>query len=150
MFLASHGFVFCILMVHVNSLCDYFKKQILPFQCFLISSLKIILRWIEVNLFIWFVWQKDNVSNQREHVVHLLANEQSRLRIPEEPEPVGLMSCLGMILLEHSCSGSSIYSCFIGQYLVIKFGWLMESSYILHVPRRHEVTMHCLCSVSFH
>ena len=32
--------------------------------------------------------QKDNVSNQREHVVHLLANEQSRLRIPEENEPV--------------------------------------------------------------
>lgn len=47
-----------------------------------------------------FVLQKDNVSNQREHVVHLLANEQSRLRIPEEPEPVGLMSCIGMILLE--------------------------------------------------
>ncbi|KAL8505877.1 hypothetical protein ACS0TY_016920 [Phlomoides rotata] len=35
-----------------------------------------------------FGFQKDNVSNQREHVVHLLANEQSRLRIPEEPEPI--------------------------------------------------------------
>ncbi|KAA8549606.1 hypothetical protein F0562_001376 [Nyssa sinensis] len=34
-----------------------------------------------------FGFQKDNVSNQREHIVHLLANEQSRLRIPEEPEP---------------------------------------------------------------
>ncbi|KAL9270036.1 Callose synthase 9-like protein, partial [Drosera capensis] len=34
-----------------------------------------------------FGFQKDNVSNQREHVVHLLANEQSRLRIPEEVEP---------------------------------------------------------------
>lgn len=34
-------------------------------------------------------WQKDNVSNQREHIIHLLANEQSRLRIPEEFEPVG-------------------------------------------------------------
>ncbi|KAJ8760129.1 hypothetical protein K2173_010985 [Erythroxylum novogranatense] len=34
-----------------------------------------------------FGFQKDNVSNQREHVVHLLANEQSRLRIPEETEP---------------------------------------------------------------
>ncbi|RAL52099.1 hypothetical protein DM860_014926 [Cuscuta australis] len=31
--------------------------------------------------------EKDNVSNQREHIVHLLANEQSRFRIPEEPEP---------------------------------------------------------------
>ncbi|PPD88092.1 hypothetical protein GOBAR_DD14993 [Gossypium barbadense] len=30
---------------------------------------------------------KDNVSNQREHVVLLLANEQSRHGIPEEPEP---------------------------------------------------------------
>ncbi|KAB2607463.1 callose synthase 9 [Pyrus ussuriensis x Pyrus communis] len=30
-----------------------------------------------------FGFQKDNVSNQREHIVHLLANEQSRLRIPE-------------------------------------------------------------------
>ncbi|KAL6499585.1 Callose synthase 9 [Orobanche gracilis] len=35
-----------------------------------------------------FGFQKDNVSNQREHVVHLLANEQSRLGIPEEPEPI--------------------------------------------------------------
>ncbi|CAK9328067.1 unnamed protein product [Citrullus colocynthis] len=34
-----------------------------------------------------FGFQKDNVSNQREHVVHLLANEQSRLRILEETEP---------------------------------------------------------------
>lgn len=39
--------------------------------------------------FVWLLWQKDNVSNQREHVVSLLANEQSRLRIPEELEPVG-------------------------------------------------------------
>ena len=38
-----------------------------------------------------FVLQKDSVSNQREQVVHLLANEQSRLRIPEDPEPVGLL-----------------------------------------------------------
>ncbi|XP_027148631.1 callose synthase 9 [Coffea eugenioides] len=35
-----------------------------------------------------FGFQKDNVSSQREHVVHLLANEQSRLRILEEPEPI--------------------------------------------------------------
>ncbi|CAH9106645.1 unnamed protein product [Cuscuta epithymum] len=35
-----------------------------------------------------FGFQNDNVSNQREHVVHLLANEQSRFRIPEEPEPI--------------------------------------------------------------
>lgn len=34
-----------------------------------------------------FGFQKDNVSNQREHIIHLLANEQSRLRIPEEIEP---------------------------------------------------------------
>ncbi|KAH9611751.1 hypothetical protein KSS87_012090 [Heliosperma pusillum] len=34
-----------------------------------------------------FGFQKDNVNNQREHIVHLLANEQSRLRIPEEHEP---------------------------------------------------------------
>lgn len=34
-----------------------------------------------------FGFQKDNVSNQREHVVHLLANGQSRLGIPEVPEP---------------------------------------------------------------
>ncbi|KAG5517650.1 hypothetical protein RHGRI_038144 [Rhododendron griersonianum] len=31
--------------------------------------------------------QKDNISNQREHVVHLLANEQTRLGIPDVPEP---------------------------------------------------------------
>ncbi|KAK4380701.1 hypothetical protein RND71_002563 [Anisodus tanguticus] len=35
-----------------------------------------------------FGFQQDNVSNQREHIVHLLANEQTRLRIPEEPEPI--------------------------------------------------------------
>ncbi|KAJ4980192.1 hypothetical protein NE237_010972 [Protea cynaroides] len=34
-----------------------------------------------------FGFQKDNVCNQREHIVHLLANEQSRLGIPEEIEP---------------------------------------------------------------
>lgn len=34
-----------------------------------------------------FGFQKDNVSNQREHIVLLLANEQSRLGISEEPEP---------------------------------------------------------------
>ncbi|KAK4266518.1 hypothetical protein QN277_027422 [Acacia crassicarpa] len=34
-----------------------------------------------------FGFQKDNVSNQREHLVHLLANEQSRLGIPDEAEP---------------------------------------------------------------
>ncbi|KAL6957841.1 hypothetical protein U1Q18_047374 [Sarracenia purpurea var. burkii] len=31
---------------------------------------------------------KDNVSNQREHVVHLLANEQTRLGIPDDIEPM--------------------------------------------------------------
>ncbi|KAL5140393.1 Callose synthase 9 [Glycine soja] len=34
-----------------------------------------------------FGFQKDNVANQHEHIVHLLANEQSRLRIPEDAEP---------------------------------------------------------------
>ncbi|KAL7174656.1 hypothetical protein ACSBR2_033824 [Camellia fascicularis] len=32
--------------------------------------------------------QKDNVSNQREHIVLLLANQQTRLRILDELEPV--------------------------------------------------------------
>ncbi|RVW48602.1 Callose synthase 9 [Vitis vinifera] len=39
-------------------------------------------------------WQKDNVCNQREHVVHLLANEQSQLRILEETEPRLDADCL--------------------------------------------------------
>ncbi|XP_058090544.1 callose synthase 9 isoform X3 [Magnolia sinica] len=34
-----------------------------------------------------FGFQKDNVGNQREHIVHLLANEQSRLGIHEQIEP---------------------------------------------------------------
>ncbi|KAF3321079.1 callose synthase 9 [Carex littledalei] len=34
-----------------------------------------------------FGFQKDSVSNQRENVVHLLANEQSRLGKPSENEP---------------------------------------------------------------
>lgn len=33
-----------------------------------------------------FGFQKDNVANQREHIVHLLANEQSRLGIPDRTE----------------------------------------------------------------
>lgn len=35
-------------------------------------------------------FQKDNVANQHENIVHLLANEQSRLRIPDEAEPVSI------------------------------------------------------------
>ncbi|KAL0699345.1 hypothetical protein Bca4012_055467 [Brassica carinata] len=35
-----------------------------------------------------FGFQKDSVSNQREHIVLLLANAQSRLNIPEETEPM--------------------------------------------------------------
>ncbi|KAL4369796.1 hypothetical protein AHAS_Ahas06G0001600 [Arachis hypogaea] len=31
--------------------------------------------------------EKDNISNQREKIVHLLANEQSRLRIPDATDP---------------------------------------------------------------
>ncbi|KAE9618585.1 putative 1,3-beta-glucan synthase [Lupinus albus] len=34
-----------------------------------------------------FGFQKDNVANQREHIVHMLANEQSRLGIPDETDP---------------------------------------------------------------
>ncbi|CAL0316284.1 unnamed protein product [Lupinus luteus] len=34
-----------------------------------------------------FGFQKDNVANQREHIVHLIANEQSRLGIPDETDP---------------------------------------------------------------
>ncbi|KAM7273838.1 hypothetical protein ACFE04_028502 [Oxalis oulophora] len=35
-----------------------------------------------------FGFQKDNVSNQREHTILLLSNEQSRLGIPDESEPI--------------------------------------------------------------
>ena len=45
-----------------------------------------------------YVYQKDNVSNQREQIIHLLANEQSRLHTPEESEPVNLKS-----FLSHNC-----------------------------------------------
>lgn len=34
-----------------------------------------------------FGFQKDNVSNQREHIILLLANAQVRLGIPDEAEP---------------------------------------------------------------
>ena len=34
-----------------------------------------------------FGFQKQNISNQREHIAHLLANEQSRLGALEEFEP---------------------------------------------------------------
>lgn len=43
----------------------------------------------------WLEMQKDNVSNQREHIVHLLSNAQVRLGIPDEAEPV---SCLNKFL----------------------------------------------------
>jgi len=38
----------------------------------------------------FFCRQKDNVANQREHIVHLLANEQSRLGVPDKTEPVSI------------------------------------------------------------
>ncbi|MQL91246.1 hypothetical protein Taro_023861 [Colocasia esculenta] len=38
-----------------------------------------------------FGFQKDNVSNQREHIIHLLANEQSWLGIPIVGEPDDLI-----------------------------------------------------------
>jgi len=37
------------------------------------------------------VLQEGNVSNQREHIVHLLANAQSRLGIPDGSEPVSAL-----------------------------------------------------------
>lgn len=52
---------------------------------FFMSYLLFIVKYL---IHILFHFQKDNVSNQREHIVLLLANEQSRLGIPEEPEPV--------------------------------------------------------------
>ncbi|KAG8484906.1 hypothetical protein CXB51_021667 [Gossypium anomalum] len=57
-----------------------------------------------------FGFQKDNVSNQREHVVLLLANEQSRHGIPEEPEPVLDFATLGEVValtLRHLTYASS-------------------------------------------
>ncbi|PPS05444.1 hypothetical protein GOBAR_AA15234 [Gossypium barbadense] len=57
-----------------------------------------------------FGFQKDNVSNQREHVVLLLANEQSRHGIPEEPEPVLEFAMLGEVValtLRHLTYASS-------------------------------------------
>lgn len=56
--------------------------------CFRMSLMSLIF----VRFMFFVLCQKDNVSNQREHIVHLLANEQSRLRIPEETEPVSLTS----------------------------------------------------------
>ena len=37
-------------------------------------------------------WQKGNVSNQRENIVNLLSNEQSRLGTPDEHEPVSFFA----------------------------------------------------------
>ncbi|KAG6787621.1 hypothetical protein POTOM_003664 [Populus tomentosa] len=45
-----------------------------------------------------FGFQKDNVSNQREHVVHLLANEQSRLGIPDATEPDAIPRDLALLM----------------------------------------------------
>ena len=43
-------------------------------------------KYVITPLILWL--QKDNVSNQREHIVHLLANEQSRLGKLSGNEPV--------------------------------------------------------------
>lgn len=44
------------------------------------------LKYVITPLILWL--QKDNVNNQREHIVHLLANEQSRLGKLPGNEPV--------------------------------------------------------------
>lgn len=70
--------------------------------CFLLLMLKV------------YGCQKDSVSNQREHIVHLLANEQSQLRILEENEPVSQKILLLVSVLFSSilkiCDGCSLCS----------------------------------------
>lgn len=71
----------------------------------------------------WFwwlypLWQKDNVSNQREHVVHLLANGQSRLGIPEVPEPVGLIFFPSSII--------------IFENIAVCIGWIKVTEFLLY------------------
>jgi callose synthase len=50
------------------------------------------------NPILWL--QKGNVSNQREHIVHLLANEQSRLGKLSGNEPV----CVFTVSVSHEFS----------------------------------------------
>jgi hypothetical protein len=45
--------------------------------------------------------QKDNVTNQREHVVHLLANEQSRLGKLPGNEPVCILCTLIFYVVQY-------------------------------------------------
>lgn len=73
---------------HLSAQCRNIKrgtnfvyKNLFVFWCIYLAAL--------IVTFI-VCWQKDNVSNQREHVVHLLANEQTRLGILNESEPVSL------------------------------------------------------------
>ncbi|XP_074321394.1 callose synthase 9-like [Silene latifolia] len=65
-----------------------------------------------------FGFQKDNVSNQREHIIHLLANEQSRLRIPEELEPKLDEAAVQRVFLK--CLENYIKWC---NYLVLQPVW---------------------------
>lgn len=59
--------------------------------CGMVSFLSVMKSFLHLMLKVCG-YQKDNVSNQREHIIHLLANEQSRLHIPEENELVNLKS----------------------------------------------------------
>ncbi|KAK3042260.1 hypothetical protein RJ639_001855 [Escallonia herrerae] len=82
-----------------------------------------------------FGFQKDSVSNQREHIVHLLADEQSRLGIPEEPEPT--VAYLGICSLEAVNKEKKLL--FLSLYFLI---WA-EASNIRFLPE-------CLCYIFHH
>lgn len=95
---------------------------------------------------ITFCFQKDNVANQHEHVVHLLANEQSRLRIPDEVEPVShfcifnsMIFCIALKNLGYGLWSFVIswwmetwlFSCFV-LYLHILYHLLSEVDILNH------------------
>ena len=55
---------------------------------------------------LFILWlQQGNVSNQREHIVHLLANEQSRLGKLSGNEPV----CVFIVSVSHEFSSLIIF-----------------------------------------
>ncbi|KAK6123689.1 hypothetical protein DH2020_042571 [Rehmannia glutinosa] len=68
-----------------------------------------------------FGFQKDNIRNQREHVVLTLANAQSRLGIPVEADPVSDTFSLEAINRDRKLFLVSLYLCIWGEAANIRF-----------------------------
>ena len=97
--------IYIAYIFHENFSCNHGLILITPFnqsgcswsilECQFYGMLMVSLKYARTPFILWL--QKGNVSNQREHIVHLLANEQSRLGKVSGNEPV----CVFIVSVSH-------------------------------------------------